>query len=302
MRVTVHLDSRDRLDGTPAAYRLPLPHTLKGVRRYRVLSAEVAGTIDQIAGGNAAIDLRVNGAPAVTCEIPSGTYSAAAMASALQGALQGAVSAYTWSVSISETTRRARIGTAEGASIAVTGGGLAALLGLPTGAAATVIDGERPVTLRPYAYILVESEELRGAFAGGAAGPSTCLTKLVLESPTDGAGPWMDCLPPLASLDTLRIRARVYDDASTIPDHSFTLELELSEPAAPASPPTRPTPTGPGPVRYARPLPPRLPQPPASSARLAAPGPDSPTHGYGTVMKQAGCAAAALAAVWTAFM
>lgn len=305
MRVVVHLDSRDRREGSsPASYRLALPQIFKRVQRYRVLSAELSGTLDQIAGANAELFVSVDSGPATRVAVPDGVYALATMQGALTTALAAAFPDLTWRVDISPVTRRIAISTAEGAIVTVEGGGLASLLGFESGASGATVAGGRPVLLAPYAYVLIESDQLRGCFTG-TTGPSTCLAKISLQASADHQpSPWMECLPPLASLESLHIRTRVYDaQVSTMPEHSLSLELELASGPPPPAPSTLKPPVPPSAAPPAAPL-----APPSRSVKQAplTAGTAAPLEArpqvYGTVLKQAGCAAAALAAVWTAFM
>ena len=165
MRVIVHIDSRDRREGTPASYRLTLPQIFRRVQRYRVLSAELAGTVDQIAGANAAMNVIANDGPITRIAIPAGVYTCATLQSALTTAFGQAYPEFTWSVDISQVTRRVSITTAESAILEVVGTGsdLAELLGVDVEARGSVIAGGRPVVVNPYAYVAVESDELRGS-------------------------------------------------------------------------------------------------------------------------------------------
>lgn len=318
MRVVVHIDSRDRREGTPASYRLAMPQVFKRVQRYRVLSAELAGTLDQIAGANAELYMGVETGPQTRIAVPDGIYTLATLQSALAGALAQAFPDLEWRVELPPATRRVSISTVEGAVLTVNGGGLARILGLDLGTSGLELAGRRPAALTPYAYVLVESDELRGSFAS-MTGPSTCLAKILTAAAAEHQpSPWMECLPTLSSLESLHIRTRVYDSQATaMPEHSLSLELELGigppPPALPALPPatrSRPslTPT-PTPT-----LPATATAPPSITAASIVPSPAGTRDGtglaggtgglggYRTVMKQAGCAAATMAAVWAAFV
>lgn len=304
MRVVVHIDSRDRQEGTPSSYRLALPQIFRRVQRYRVLCAELAGTLDQIAGANAEFNLTVNDGPVTRIAIPTGVYTWATLQSAVTAALVQSFPELTWSVDISDVTRRASIVTAESAILEVegTGGDLAELLGFDGDARGSVIAGERPVVIHPYTYIIAESDELRGSFVG-TTGPSSCLAKISLASTAEQhLTPWMECLPAIASLNSLHIHTRVYDSqVEAMPEHSMSLELELGDSPTPARFPVHPQAQAAPAISKSKASKPRavqkhLPKPSTADANIQA-GPD-----FTTVVKQAGCVAATVATAWTVFM
>ena len=121
----------------------------------------------------------------------------------------------------------------------------------------------------------------------------------------------MECLPTIASLDSLHIRTRVYDSqVDSMPEHSMSLELELKDSPTPTRifphPPVVTTTSKSKTTIAANAK--KLTKtnrahlettPQHSSSTLGTNGGTGP--GYASVLKQVGCAAATMGAVWTMF-
>lgn len=259
MRHTVLIDSRDReYDAYPDAstYRVMLPNVYKHVEKARLISAEIPASfyVFTASAGNTSLRLAIDDVT-YTATIPDGNYGSSSMSSALATALTQATGV-TFTVSISRTTRKLTISTADATEFALeastgppTGWGLPYYLGFERGVAYQSSDGvlvsPRLVSLNPYNYILVDIAELNGLDEGGMYGdrvgsgsfakiPFDALSFDYVYVNTDNATfPEITLRPRIPTLDRLHISFRFHDgrpvDFRGV-ENSMMLELVTREP------------------------------------------------------------------------
>lgn len=258
---TLHIDSRDRdpqAASSPSKYTVRLPQKFKKVISARLVSAEIPSSfyVFRASYGNTSLNTIVNGV-AKTITIPDGNYSGSTMAVALRNALNEAYQPWTFNVTLSKTTLKLTIINLDGYDVGVdtttdaAGSrewGLGFFLGFEKNAILTgpVVTAPRVCATNPYTYLVLDIEELNGAFEGGLDGSAMatrgCFAKIpfsansfeyvFLDASSASATP-LSYKPPITSLDRLRVKWRFHDGRAVDfehLEHSFTLELTTKDP------------------------------------------------------------------------
>lgn len=252
------VDSKDRdytTHPTPNEYRVRLPQTLSNVTSARLISAEIPRSFHTFSAtrGNTTFDIKVGG-DSSTVLIDDGNYTFTSLRAALETALQVATGLQ-WTVLFSSTTNQTIMYNEEGTEFTIvsppsdrpTDYGLLFYLGFPAGldcvSAGGKIVSPGPATFSSVTYILLDIEELRGAFEGGMYGSEIGgrpLAKIPVDPGADGiimldqtkcAPVALHQKPKITRLKELRIRFR-YHDGTLVNfngvDHSFVLCLETA--------------------------------------------------------------------------
>lgn len=263
---TVHIDSRDRDRGnSPSAYRVRLPTTFRNVVSARVLSAEIPSSfyIFRAEYGNTSLKFVVYppSAPEIThtITIPDGNYTVSQMGAALRTGLNEAFAPLKFEVGLSKTTLKLSFANEDGYDMGVdtTGSfdthtqewGLGYYAGFRKDEilAGPIVTAPRVASTNPYTYLILDIEELNGAFEGGMDGsamaPHGCFAKIpfgtnsfeyVFMDASQSPPESIRYTPPLPSLQSLRVRFRFHDgrlvNFEDI-EHSFSVEIECKLPS-----------------------------------------------------------------------
>jgi hypothetical protein len=266
---TLHIDSRDRDPGggggsSPAAYRVRLPTKFKNVVSARLLTAEIPSSfyIFRAEYGNTSLKFVVYppSAPEIThtITIPDGNYTVSQLGAALRTALNTAFAPLVFEVGLSKTTLKLSFANEDGYDMGVdTTGSLTHTkewgLGYYAGfrkdevIAGPIVTAPRVASTNPYTYVILDIEELNGAYEGGMDGsamaPHGCFAKIpfgnnsfeyVFMDASQSPPESIKYKPMLPSLESLRVRFRFHDGRLVNfedVEHSFSLELECKPPA-----------------------------------------------------------------------
>ena len=244
-----------------SSYRIPLPETLKEVRRVRLLSAEIPASfyVFRAATGTTTLHLGVYDASgtvasaAQTVTIPDGNYSTDSMCAALAAGLNGLTfdEALTFAVAVDPVTYRLSISTTPKRLVYVSTQytqngehpafrwGLEYFLGFPAGTITTGAPCVAPsvVQLQPYNYLVLDVPEINGL---AECDRSTRSAFAKIQITVDSFGTIViseDCCtfntsypnPHIAKLTSLTFNWRFLDGTPVDfngAEHSFTLEIE----------------------------------------------------------------------------
>ena len=245
MRHTILLDSRDRdvdIHPNPSDYRIRLPEKYKEVQSARLVSAEIPASfyVFSTESQNTSFDV-THASSTTTITIPDGNYSSANLSVALEDALLAATGTV-FSVSVSKTTLRMTIATADGTEFTLdpsagtpTSWGLLYHLGFHRfgshQSTSGILVAPRIISLNPHNYILLDIDPFNGIDEGRSFAkiPFDAYSfQYVYLDTGKTTFPETILRPGLASVDRLAIKFRYHDgrpvDFNGV-EHSLVLEV-----------------------------------------------------------------------------
>jgi hypothetical protein len=192
-----------------------------------------------------------------TITIPDGNYTVNQLGVAIRSALNTAFAPLRFEVGLSKTTLKLSFANEDGYDMGVDTTthssksrewGLGYYAGFRKNEllAGSIVTAPRVASTNPYTYLILDIEELNGAFEGGmngsASAPHGCFAKIpfgtnsfeyVFMDASQSPPEFLRYKPPLASLEDLRVRFRFHDGRLVNfedVEHSFSVELECKDP------------------------------------------------------------------------